>query len=134
MREPKYQLGDTVYVLFSRTHETWNPCPVCDDTNEVTIKGVKYKCPECALGSNSKLRTKSKITIDYYLGPMKVAQRRVTETIPSKFGSDLFDSNGVTYMTEETGYGGGQVYREDQLVPECPPNRVSMSFDEFRRR
>jgi hypothetical protein len=133
MQEPKYKLGDTVYFLFSRTKEVWNPCPVCGDTKIITIQNINYDCPECRLGCEGKLRTKHKITTDHYLGPMKVAQRRVTETIRAKWGSALFDANGVTYMTEETGYGGGHVYKECDLVPECPPNRSHMTYEEFRR-
>lgn len=44
----KYNLGDNIRYIERKRHETYGPCPCCNQVGEIIgVDGKKYECPNC---------------------------------------------------------------------------------------
>ena len=50
---PKYHYGQKLFGIKPfNSKGLREPCPICDDTRKVTIRGVEFQCPACSSNSS----------------------------------------------------------------------------------
>ena len=113
MRQPKYAIGDTVYLARAIFETQEKPCPDCLGRRTwqailPTGEGVIFGCPTCDVAYGSR-------------GTVSVSC--VTGSVTAlTIGSVRVDSaekpeRQVSYMALETGIGSGSIYYEAGLCP-----------------
>lgn len=103
----KYSIGDKVFAAGSKYSDASIECPSCFGKKVVTVtfgdgSSEVIPCPTCKLG---------------YGGPYgRIYYKKYIPTVEClTIGSFRHDGEENTYMCEETGVGGGRVYREGAL-------------------
>ena len=109
---PKYEIGQKVFAVSStcNTEEVHTECDVCNSTGKVRIVGKEgeYECPVCR-GAMELKRYGYKYVIAYSRATIGKIQ---TEEYSKKYRSY---KSRITYMLQESGVGGGCIWREDRL-------------------
>lgn len=117
--EPKFGIGDVVYLPTMETEQYRAPCPDCKDTKTwqmISPAGIGYliACPRCAM-SFSNLPREYSLKRNRHVGAVrKLTIGSIRYDSSNKPGSD-WDSDPFQYMCIETGVGSGSIYNERVL-------------------
>lgn len=110
--QPKFNIGDAVFLAHSHMEQKKLPCPDCLGTNHWAAKspaGTEYSfaCPRC----NSRYSSQDNLSLFY--SSFEPAATNLT------IGSIQFNSENerskYQYMCVETGVGSGSVYHEADI-------------------
>lgn len=110
--QTKFAVGDVVYHASTNLVIKQHKCPDCKDKREwatISPAGGSYTfaCPRCTAAYISSRET----SLSYHEHESVVERLTI-----GSIRLDTADSQGsVSYMCEETGVGGGRVYRENHL-------------------
>lgn len=114
--QPRFAIGDRVWVAEPHHEHKRYPCPDCNDTKKWKAENAAgevfmFSCPRCQRSSGLS----DPFRLDYYVW---TPHARLL-TIGQIEGMCVVDGAGTRtefkYMCTETGVGSGLVYREDQL-------------------
>lgn len=117
--QPKYKIGDTVYVADAKSEKASHPCPDCLGTRkwEVHTPGGETFQVECQRCPSAAWLRISDIPSLEYSKSAPVAKRLTIGSIRidtanerNSWGNDV-----VQYMCHETGIGSGSVWDERRL-------------------
>ena len=57
-KTPPVWYGDKVYIIVRNGNKVFRePCPVCDDTKKINVRGFELKCPYCDVHPNDNTNT-----------------------------------------------------------------------------
>lgn len=113
MLNPKFKVGQRVYAVSNKSdsRQIHVKCDVCNSTGKVKIEGRKeeYTCPSCH-GRTETEHYGYKYVISY--DGATIGKVEIQEYAPKY--KNTYKSE-VRYMLEETGVGGGMLWREERL-------------------
>jgi len=95
--EHKYNIGDTVYIVASKSNPIKTECKLCNGSGQVEIKQSIWKCPSCK-------GKKTKIEPNFERIPMKCTVRGIwigKQEDWTSLNYDLVNTNGVRKRAKE---------------------------------
>lgn len=115
--QPKYHIGDTVWVAVTKASVEYWPCPDCNGTKQwvaTTAAGeqIAVQCPRCMTFTFDKLPSLRRQRLTAAVRQLTIGSIR-TDTAAK-------DGEHVAYMCHETGIGSGNTYYERLLFATEP--------------